>query len=87
MEINTSLDWNTKRLTLEKSIKALPPGKGPRDLRNILATIDRMVVELSKLEVEARRTKRPEILVPQIKKINDSLTTLEHWLMLGTLLS
>ena len=55
MQIQTSLDWIEVGGELTKQLNNLPYNL---DLRRFIHNIDKMVVELSKAEVEARRIRK-----------------------------
>ena len=78
--ISNSLEWYTERLRLMTLIMGLPYNA---DLRRILRNIDDMVVELSKIEVDARRTKSNTKVNEQLAKIAECIQTLEQWILLA----
>lgn len=82
--ITNSLEWSTRRAVLQQQISGMPYNK---DLRVLLKNIDGMVVELSKLEVVARRTKNNSAINGQLDNINGAIETLEKWIMMAALLS
>lgn len=53
-----------------------------RDLYKMLANIDKMISELSSLEVEARRTKKPGILDGKRKDLEQAIDYLEKLIMI-----
>jgi hypothetical protein len=55
-------------------------------LRKLLKNIDGMIETLSRLEVEARRTKNIARSDEQLQKINGAVDTLEKWIMMAELL-
>lgn len=89
--ITNSLEWihyrpgrlPPYRDTLQDKINALPFNA---DLRRLLKNIDEMVADLSRLEVEARRTKSQHKVEDQLAKINAAITTLEQWLIMAALI-
>jgi hypothetical protein len=82
--IKTSLDWENRRQELMTQMRKLDYAP---DLRRMLKNIDTMVVELSKLEVESRRTKSTTRSDGQLRRINESIDALEKWLMLAILMN
>jgi uncharacterized protein (DUF342 family) len=80
--ITHSLDWVSKRSTLQEQLSALPFNP---DLRKMLRNIDTMVETLSKAEVAARRNKKPTNTLDELKKVNESIVLLEQWIMMATL--
>lgn len=83
MAISNSLGWNTIKTKLMGDIKALPYN---RDLYTMLNSIDGMVSMLSRLEVEARRTKKTSLCAKQLDEINTAIEKLEQWIVLAALL-
>jgi hypothetical protein len=84
MKINNSLDWPKVRGELSTDISKL---NYDPSLRLMLKNIDTMVSELSKIEVEARRTKSTYLTAAKLDKINESIDALDKFVMLGILLS
>ena len=83
MEIKTATDWQLIRSSLQKGI--YENGHNP-DLKKLLENINGLVSELSKLEVEARRTKSNTNVKKQVEIINTSIKHLEALLMMARLL-
>jgi hypothetical protein len=83
MQINSSLDWQHVHSKLRTQVNSLPFNP---DLRKMLNNISNMVSELSKLEVEARRTQKFSYLEKQIEAINKSIDHLEKLLLMAELL-
>lgn len=81
--IASSLDWDLRRVELKSQIKELPYNP---DLRKLLKNIDEMVDNLSRAEVFARRYKKSIEDLPEVKKVNDAIATLEKWIMLAALI-
>lgn len=81
--VNNSLDWDTHRIILKNKILDLPYNP---DLRKLLKNIDGMIDTLSRLEVEARRTKNLTRCGEQLQKINSAVDTLEKWIIMAELL-
>lgn len=52
----------------------------------MLKNIDGMVEELSRLEVEARRTKKMGYSDAQLNTVNSAIQTLEQWIIMGAFL-
>lgn len=84
MKISNSLEWNTVRLELIATVLKLPYDTS---VRHMIKNIDRMVTELSKVEVEARRTKVGYYRDEQLAKINAAINDLDKILTLAILLS
>jgi hypothetical protein len=78
--IKNSLEWDAVRRDLQSKILALPYSQ---DLRRMLRTVDDLVTELSKIEVDARRTKNNTKVDEKLLVINDCIKTLEQWILLA----
>ena len=83
MFINNSLDWEKVSIELLAQQNALPYN---RDLNKLYQNIVKMVTELSKLEVTARRLNSPHLTVEKIAEINSAIDRLEKLLLLAKLL-
>ena len=84
MKIDNSLEWSDVRSSLVNQLDSI--GYNP-DLRKMLKNIDTMVVDLSKLEVEARRTRHTSYTTEQSNKINKAIDHLEKLLLMAKLMS
>ena len=84
MKIETSLDWEDIQDNLNDQLESI--GYNP-DLRKMLKNIDVMVSELSKLEVEARRTHKTSYSDVQKDKVNKAIDHLEKLLLMAKLMS
>lgn len=71
------------RVTLKQQISDMPYNP---DLHHLLKNIDGMVAELSRREVDARRTKSSTAVREQLEKIKSAIQTLEQWIMMAALL-
>ena len=80
MKIDKATDWQQVRADL----KAQYPHHSP-DLVHLLCNIDRMVAELSKTEVEARRRHKPELLEAELSCINETIEMVEHYIVMNLL--
>lgn len=78
MEIKTSSDWWPIEQELKTQLKSINYNN---DLYKMKDNITIMVVELNKLEVEARRIKNFKYLDPKIIEINDAINNLEKWIL------
>ena len=83
MKIDTALDWAWAKAELSSQLDDI--GYNP-DLRKMLKNIDNMVVELSKLEVNARRTRHMSYTDEQKDKINKAIDHLEKLLLMAQLM-
>jgi hypothetical protein len=84
VKIETSLDWQKVRTQLTNELNSI--GYNP-DLNKMLSNINPMVTELSKLEVEARRTRKKTYCDNQIEKINNAINHLEKLLLIAKLMN
>lgn len=83
VKIENSLEWSDVRSSLVKQLDSI--GYNP-DLRKMLKNIDSMVIEFSKLEVEARRTRKTTYSDNQKDKINKAIDHLEKLLLMAKLM-
>lgn len=83
MEIKTATDWQLVYKNLRTELHSI--GYNP-DLTKLVDNIATMVTELSKLEVEARRSKNTSKVLPQIKLINQAISRLESLLLMAKLM-
>ncbi len=84
MKIENSLQWNQVKTELLTQIAKLPYDPS---IRRAIKNIDTMVTELSKIEVEARRTKTQYYKDAQLTKINEAIKTIDKILVLAILMS
>ena len=84
MKIETSLDWEKVQDSLNSQLESI--GYNP-DLRKMLKNIDVMVSQLSKLEVEARRTRHDSYSNEQKNKVNKAIDHLEKLLLMAKLMN
>ena len=84
MEISSSLDWNDVSKHLVSNLNALPYN---RDLLKMYKNIEGMVSELSKREVDARRTHKYYLVAEKITDINSAIDRLEKLLLIAKLVS
>lgn len=82
MEISNSLEYQEVRRDL--SIALSQVGYNP-ELDKLLKNIDKMVSELSKVEVQARRTGKNRVVESTLIDINSSIKRLEHYILIGVL--
>ncbi len=78
LKIDTSLDWPNVRCELSKQIQSVNFNS---DVNKIFDNLHKMVVELSKAEVEARRLKSLKYIQPKIDEINTAIERLEVWIL------
>lgn len=82
LKIEQSLDWGEVGTELTKQLNRLPYN---RDLRQMIHNIDKMVTELSKAEVEARRIHKPEYTKEKVDSVNEAINHLEKLILIATL--
>jgi hypothetical protein len=83
MKIKNSLGWESVRYDLKLQIQQLPYDTS---IRQMLKNIDRMVNDLSKIEVEARRTKVSYYKDAQLTKVNEAIESLDKIIVIGILM-
>ncbi len=84
MKIKNSLEWDKVRNDLKQQILKLPYDTS---IRQMLRNIDTMVADLSKTEVEARRTKVSYYQNEKLSKVNSAIESLDKIIIVGILLS
>jgi hypothetical protein len=84
VKIENSLEWLGVKSSLVNQLDSI--GYNP-DLRKMLKNIDIMIIELSKLEVEARRTRHTSYSNTQKNKINKAIDHLEKLLLMAKLMN
>ena len=84
MKITSSLEWFNVRAEIVSQIHRLDYNA---DLRKMLKSIDHMIEELSKLEVEARRINKTTKTQPKIDAINNAIETLDQFITMAALLN
>jgi len=84
VKIESSLDWEKVQDSLNSQLESI--GYNP-DLRKMLKNIDVMVSQLSKLEVEARRTRHDSYSNEQKNKVNKAIDHLEKLLLMAKLMN
>jgi hypothetical protein len=83
MKIERALDWNQVSNDLSSQMNGI--GYNP-DLRRMHKNIDKMVTELSKLEVAIRRTGKFSILDDKVAEINKAINHFEKLLLMANLM-
>ena len=83
MKIERALDWNKVSSDLSSQMNGI--GYNP-DLHRMHKNIDKMVTELSKLEVNLRRTGKYEMLNDRVTDINTAINHLEKLLLMANLM-
>lgn len=80
MKIKNSLEWDPIRQELKQQILKLPYDTS---IRQMLKNIDGMVADLSKTEVEARRTKVSYYRDEKLSKVNEAIESLDKIIIIG----
>jgi len=83
MEIQNSLDWQKVNADLSSQLSSV--GYNP-DLYKMLNNITLMVTELSKVEVEARRSKSTRVTQEKVVDINKAINHLEKLMLMAILM-
>ena len=84
MKIERAIDWNSVSVHLSSQLGTI--GYNP-DLRKMYTNIDKMVTELSKLEVLFRRTQKYSMLDEKVNEINKAIDHLEKLILIARLMS
>ena len=83
MKIENSLDWNLVCHKLEKQLSDIPYNQ---ELHKMLSNISKMVDELSKIEVLARRTYKSNLTLEKVEAINKAIDHLEKLIVMANLM-
>ena len=84
MKIERAIDWNKVSDDLRSQLGTI--GYNP-DLRKMYSNIEKMVSELSKLEVTFRRTQQYSMLDDKVADINTAIDHLEKLILMAKLMS
>jgi hypothetical protein len=83
MKIERAIDWNQVSIDLRSQMNGI--GYNP-DLVRMHRNLDKMVTELSKLEVNLRRTGKFEMLTDRVTEINKAINHFEKLLLMANLM-
>ena len=83
MKIERAIDWNQVSIDLSSQMNGI--GYNP-DLVRMHRNLDKMVTELSKLEVNLRRTGKFEMLDDRVFEINKAINHFEKLLLMANLM-
>ena len=83
MKIERAIDWNQVSIDLSSQMNGI--GYNP-DLVRMHRNLDKMVTELSKLEVNLRRTGKFEMLDSRVVDINKAINHFEKLLLMANLM-
>lgn len=84
MDIKTALDWPKVEAVLLENGRNLKNYEHRNEVVKIIHNLEKMVSQLSKLELEARRSpfKSNQRVNEQLVKVNEEINNLEQWLTL-----
>jgi len=83
MKIERAIDWNQVSIDLSSQMTGI--GYNP-DLHRMYKNIDKMVTELSKLEVTVRRVQNFSMLDNKVNEINKAIDHLEKLVLMANLM-
>lgn len=83
MKIERAIDWDKVSIDLRSQMSTI--GYNP-DLQKMFSNIDKMVTELSKLEVNFRRTQKYEMLDEKVAAVNKAIDHLEKLVLMAKLM-
>lgn len=83
MKIERAIDWNQVSIELSAQMNGI--GYNP-DLHRMHKNIDKMVSELSRLEVNLRRTGKFEMLNDKVAGVNSAINHLEKLVLMANLM-
>ena len=83
MKIERALDWNEVSIDLKTQLSK--SGYNP-DLQRMFRNIEKMVSELSKLEVTFRRNNKVSMLSDKVNEINNAINHLEKLILMAYLI-
>jgi hypothetical protein len=83
MKIEQAIDWQEVKSSLLSQMKSI--GYNP-DFNKMIKNIDSMITELSKVEVEARRIRKSNMVKNQLDNINHAIDHLEKLLLMAQLM-
>ena len=84
MKIERAIDWDKVSTDLRGQLGMI--GYNP-DLKRMYSNIERMVTELSKLEVHFRRKQNYSMLDEKVNEINKAIDHLEKLILMAKLMS
>ena len=85
MKIEKAIDWNQVSIKIQQQLSSI--GYNP-DLQKMYRNIDKMVTELSKIEVSFRRVNKSNNLTEsKVKQINNSIDHLEKLIIMAKLMT
>jgi len=85
-EFNSLNDWALLDQQLRRNVHALHNWQNQRQLRKMRDNLYNSVTELSRIEIDARRTGNYVKHTKQLAKCKQELQELQQWLMFATLI-
>ncbi len=83
MKIERALDWDKVSADLRQQLSKIDYNP---DLKRMFRNIEKMVTELSKLEVSFRRSGKYSILEDKVTEINTAINHLEKLILMAQLM-
>lgn len=83
MKIERALDWDRVSILMRDKMSTIGYNV---DLQKVYWNIETMITELSKLEVEARRTHKFSYLDAKVEEINKAIHHLNQLILIGLLI-
>lgn len=84
MKINNSIEWTDVSFELDQLLVSVDFNP---DLHKLFFNIQSMVTELSKIEVELKRTRNTRRFEEQLEKINQAIDYLEKLVLMAKLIN
>jgi hypothetical protein len=84
--INNSLDFASIEIELENAVRTVKSRSNQKQLERMLVNIAKQVTELSKLEVQAKRTKSVNLTNDLVVDINQNIENFELFLLQAALI-
>ena len=85
-EFNSLNDWPSVDAELRHALRALHDFGAKRQLAKMLDNLQLAVTELSKAEIDYRRTTNSTIYVAKLATVREQLAHLQQWLVFATLI-
>lgn len=83
MKIHSATEWSTVHDSIRADLRKI--NYNP-DLHRLLKNIDGMVVDLSRLEVDARRTRVYTYVNEQLDQINETIVKLDKLIVMALMM-
>ena len=85
-EFNSLNDWSRVDAELRRNLRALHDFGSKRQLAKMLDNLQHAVTELSKSEIDMRRTGYNKTYLANLATVREQLVHLQQWLMFATLI-